>query len=162
GDLSGVAAVVVVVIRLGPDDGLHREPGVDQVAIGGDVQVLEAIHQRGAVVPVHVRRASDDVVALQRRDRDDLDVRECQLGGKGGELRVDAVVDILAVVDQVHLVDGDDQVRHTQHGQQHRVAPRLLGQTLAGIDEYQAEVGGRGAGDHVAGVLDVPGGIGDD
>ena len=39
---------------------------------------------------------------------------------------------------------------------------RLLGQALAGVDEHQAEVGGRGAGDHVAGVLHVARGVGDD
>ena len=38
----------------------------------------------------------------------------------------------------------------------------LLGQARAGVDEQQREVGGRGARDHVARVLRVPGAVGED
>ena len=38
----------------------------------------------------------------------------------------------------------------------------LLEHALAGVDQDDRQVGGGGAGDHVAGVLDVPGGVGDD
>ena len=40
--------------------------------------------------------------------------------------------------------------------------PALLDHTVAGVDQDHREVGRRGTGDHVAGVLDVPGGVGDD
>ena len=43
-----------------------------------------------------------------------------------------------------------------------RVALGLLDHALAGIDEDDGEVGGGGAGHHVAGVLDVARGVGDD
>src|SRR5690606_4885914 len=79
GDLAGVAAVVVQVGVGGPlraDDVLHRETHVDQVAVGGDVHVLQVVQQGGALVPRHVLRAGDDVVAVQRGDRD-----ERQVGG---------------------------------------------------------------------------------
>ena len=66
------------------------------------------------------------------------------------------------VVDQVHLVDAQHQVRHPQQRAQERVPAGLLDQALARVDQDQREVGGGGAGDHVAGVLDVPGGVGDD
>ena len=75
---------------------------------------------------------------------------------------MDLVEDRLVVVDEVHLVDREHQVRDPQQRQDHRVPAGLLGQALAGVDEHQAEVGGRGAGDHVAGVLHVAGGVGDD
>ena len=42
------------------------------------------------------------------------------------------------------------------------VAPGLLEHALAGVDQDDREVGRRGAGDHVAGVLNVPGRVGDD
>ena len=42
------------------------------------------------------------------------------------------------------------------------MTPRLLQHALARIDQQQREVGGRGAGDHVAGILLVPGRVGDD
>ena len=65
-------------------------------------------------------------------------------------------------VDQVHLVDAQHQVRHPQQRAEERVPAGLLDQALAGVDQDQRQVGGGGAGDHVAGVLDVPGGVGDD
>ena len=80
GDLAAVAAVVVVLVGLGADDVLHREPDVDQVAVGGDVDVLEVVHQGRAGVPAHVLGAVDDVVAVERRDRDDLEVGDVELG----------------------------------------------------------------------------------
>ena len=39
------------------------------------------------------------------------------------------------------------------------VAARLLDHALARVEEHDGDVGGRGAGDHVAGVLDVARGI---
>ena len=78
------------------------------------------------------------------------------------ELGVDLLVDLLGEVDEVHLVDRQHQVRDPEQRQDHRVPAGLLGQALAGVDEHQAEVGGRGAGDHVAGVLHVARGVGDD
>ena len=96
GDLAGVPAVVVVLVGLRAYDVLHREAGVDQVAVGGDVDVLEVVHERRAVVPRRVLGAGHDVVALERRDRDDREVGDRQLGGEGRELLVDPVVDLLA------------------------------------------------------------------
>jgi hypothetical protein len=41
------------------------------------------------------------------------------------------------------------------------VTPSLRQQAPGGVDKQDREVGGRGAGCHVAGVLDVAGGVGD-
>ena len=68
----------------------------------------------------------------------------------------------LVVVDEVHLVDAHDQVRDPQQRRDERVAAGLLDHALARIDEHDRQVGGRGAGDHVAGVLLVARGVGDD
>ena len=46
GDLAGVAAVVVVLVAHRPDHLLDGEPVVDQVAVRGDVDVLEVVEQR--------------------------------------------------------------------------------------------------------------------
>jgi hypothetical protein len=85
----------------------------------------------------------------------------CSLAAKSGELGADALEHRLVVVDEVHLVDADEQVGHAQQRGQEGVAARLLDDALPGVDEHQREVGGR-AGDHVAGVLLVAGGVGDD
>ena len=39
---------------------------------------------------------------------------------------------------------------------------RLLEHAVAGVDQHHRDVRGRRAGDHVARVADVPGGVGDD
>ena len=66
------------------------------------------------------------------------------------------------VADQVHLVDGDDQVRDADQVGEVGVAPRLRQHALAGIDQDDGQVGGRRGGDHVARVLLVARRVGDD
>ena len=68
----------------------------------------------------------------------------------------------LVVVHQVHLVDADEQVRDPQQRGQEGVTPRLLDDPFPGVDEHEGEVGGRIPRHHVARVLDVAGGVGDD
>ena len=48
---AGVAAVVLMLVGLRPDDVLHREPHVDQVAVAGDVDLFEVREQRRSLVP---------------------------------------------------------------------------------------------------------------
>ena len=69
---------------------------------------------------------------------------------------------LLVVVDEVHLVDAQHEVRNAEQARQERVAPALLEHALAGVDEDQREVGGRRARHHVARVLNVAGRVGDD
>ena len=70
----GVAAVVVVVARHGADHPLHGEPARVEVAVERDLDRLQVLEQRRAAVPRHVRGAVDDVVALERRDGDHVQV----------------------------------------------------------------------------------------
>ena len=51
-DPSRIAAEVLVRA----DDRLHRKAEVDEVAVGADVDVLQVVEQRRALVPRHVRR----------------------------------------------------------------------------------------------------------
>ena len=53
-------------------------------------------------------------------------------------------------------------MRHAEQAGQGGVPAGLLDHPLAGVDEHQREVGGRGAGDHVARVLHVARGVGHD
>ena len=97
-------------------------------------------------------RAVDDVVALQRRDRDHDHVERAP---ERVELRGDLVEALLRPVDEIHLVDGDDGMWHPQDREDVRVAAGLLDDALARVDEHDPELGGRSAGDHVARVLHV-------
>src|SRR6202012_2709346 len=128
--------------------------------VRGDVHVLQVVQQRRAVVPGHVRASLDDVVAVQRGDRDEREVGDVELGRELGELAADLLEDLLVVADQVHLVHREHQVRHAEQRGQEGVPPRLLVQPVARVDQDDGQVGGGGAGDHVPGVLNVAGGVG--
>ena len=68
----------------------------------------------------------------------------------------------LVVADEVHLVDAQHEVGDPQQRGQEGVAPGLLDDPLAGVDEHEGEVGGRVPRHHVPRVLDVARGVGDD
>ena len=72
------------------------------------------------------------------------------------------VEDVLAELHQVHLVDRDHEVRNAQQRGDEGVAARLRQHAVARVDQDDGEVGGGGAGGHVARVLLVAGRVGDD
>ena len=76
-------------------------------------------------------RALDDVVAVQRRDRDEREVVHVELGRELAELVPDAFEDLLVVVDEVHLVDAQHEVRDAEQRREERVPPRLLDDAVA-------------------------------
>ena len=165
GNRAGVPTKVVQVDRvclMRPDDVLHGEAGVDEVAVAGDVQFLQVAQQRCAFVPGGGAAALDDIVAGERRHRNEREVAHLELGREGAELVADLLEALLRVLDQVHLVDAQHEVANTQQRGQEGVASRLLEHPVAGVDEQHRHVGGGCTGDHVAGVLDVAGGVGDD
>jgi hypothetical protein len=114
GDLARVAAVVVVGGVAGADHVLDGEADVDEVAVRGHVHVLEVVEQRRALVPGHVRRAVDHVVAFERADRDQRDVGDLEAGGERADLVLDLLEALAAVVDEVHLVDAHHEVGDPQ------------------------------------------------
>ena len=68
----------------------------------------------------------------------------------------------LATIHQIHLVDDEKDAPNAEQGQDATVAQGLPGQAGLGIDQEQRELGVRGAGHHVAGILLVARRIGDD
>ena len=123
---------------------------------------FQDLEQARPGVPVGARGAVDDVVALQRRDRHGPQVRQAEVGGDRGEVGAHAGVDVGVEADQVDLVDGHHHVRHPQQRGHGEVAPGLLQDALAGVHQQHDGVGGGRAGDGVAGVLHVPGAVGQD
>jgi hypothetical protein len=69
---------------------------------------------------------------------------------------------LLAVINEIHLVHRQHDVPDPQQIGDKGVPAGLLDHAQPGVDEDDGEVRGRGAGDHVAGVLDVAGRVGDD
>ena len=74
----------------------------------------------------------------------------------------DRVEDRLVVADQVHLVDGENDIPNAEQVDEEAVPPGLGQHALSRIDQDHRQVRGRSAGDHVAGILFVAGRVGDD
>ena len=83
----------------------------------------------------------------------------------GGELRVigrDPVEHRAVEADEIELVDRQHDVPDAEQRADQRMPPGLRQHALAGIDQQHREIGGRGAGRHVARVLLVARAVGDD
>ncbi len=162
GELARVGAVVRHAARRWTDHPLDGEAHVDQVAVGGDVDVLEVVEQRRPLIPGHRLRAIDHVVAEQRRDRDERHVGHLQAGSEAVEVLDDRVEDALVEVHEVHLVDAHHDVRDAEQRADEGMALGLRYDALASVDEHDRQVGRRSARDHVARVLLVSRRVGDD
>ena len=123
---------------------------------------LQELQQGRPLVPGGVAAAFQDVVAVQGGDRDGGDLIEAEAGGEGLVVVANGREALGAVVDQVHLVDRQHHMADADQRDQVAVAPGLGQDPLAGVDEDHRHLRGGGAGDHVAGVLLVTGGVGDD
>jgi len=164
-DLSAEPAEVVqrgVLGLVGPVDPLHREPELVEVVIAADVHRLQMAEQRRPLIPGRVLGVRHDIVAVERADRDEGDVLDAEPRQKLLERLADLLETRPAPADEVHLVDGDDDVRDAQQRSDGGVAAALLDDAGARIDEHDGEVGRGGARHHVARVLHVAGRIGDD
>ena len=162
GDAAGVAAVVGMPGGHRADHDLHGEAAVFGVVVGTGGDFLEVAQQRGRVAPRHVRGRRNDVVAGERGQRDRSDIVDVEAARERRELVADRLEGGLPVTDEVHLVHAQHQLRDAEQRGEEGVAPRLLHDARAGVDEDQREIGGGGAGDHVAGVLHVAGRVRDD
>ena len=167
-----IAAEVVAAAAVLAGDALDREAGglVFGFALGGR-QVFEQGQQRFALIPRGVGTGIDDVVAAQRADGDEADVGvQADLRGQFSVGGNDFFVGGAVEAEQVEFVDGDDDVRGAEQFEYRAVAFGLRQQgglfaveiDAGGVYQDDGGVGGGCAGNHVAGVLFVPGGVGDD
>ena len=124
-----------------------------------DVHGLEKLEQALASEPRRPLARHGDVVAVERAHRDRSDGRPA---GEAGEVVDDRVEDAAVVVEQIHLVDGEDEARDAEQVRDARVPPRLLFHAVPGIDQQDRDVGRRGTGRHVARVLFVARRVGED
>ena len=147
---------------MGPDDVLHREPWIDEILVAGDVHGLEVVEKRSAPVPPGVVRRVDDVVTVQRRYGNERHVSDIEAGGERHEFLLNLFEPIAVPVDEIHLVDADDHVGDAEEVREEGMATTLLDDAVTGIDEDHGQVRIRSPGDHVARVLGMTGGIGDD
>jgi len=158
GDGAGIPAEV----RIGARHQLHRHAEVHGVDPAVNADRFEVIQQRRPVEPTQVVADVDDIVAQQRRHRQEVRLAEPERLGERAVVLADLGEPIRRPADEVHLVDRDHHPADAQQAGDVAVALGLGQHTVAGIDQDDREVAGRGAGRHVARVLGVPGGVGDD
>ena len=68
----------MVLIAVRPNHPLHREPSVHMVVLVADVDRLQRVKQRAALVPIHVFGTVNHVVPEQCADRYEVDVRHIE------------------------------------------------------------------------------------
>ena len=151
---------IAAEVEVGAVDPLGYEAEGLGVRVVVDLDRLEVLHERRSGVPRRVGTGLGDVVTPQCGQRDRDDVLDSELRGEGAVIGIDRIEDLLGVVDQVELVDGEDHVADPEERDEVAVAPRLGQDSLAGVDQDHGDFGRRGAGDHVARVLLVPRGVG--
>ena len=104
----------------------------------------------------------NDVVAFEGADGNGDELGDFEALGESLEVVLMTREDFLREVDEIHLVDrGDDGGNAEQRGDA-GVAAGLVEDAFAGVDENDGDIGGGGAGGHVARVLLVARGVGDD
>ena len=81
---------------------------------------------------------------------------------KVAEIGDDRVERVPAPADQVHLVDGDDEMRDAEQVGERGVPARLRDDAVARVDQQDRELRRRRGRHHVARVLLVPRRVGDD
>ena len=120
------------------------------------------MHQGGAVVPRHVLRRIDHVVAKEGAHRQEADVFESKFGCEVCVVGSNLFKPLFTPVHNVHLVDGDHHVLDAQKTNDVRVPPCLNLDPMSCVDQNDCEVTGRGARGHVSGVLLVTRAVGND
>ena len=144
---------------VGPDHELH---GQTESALGLrsiDLHGLQMVEQAGAAEPRRPIAPGRDVVSEQRAHRDRL---EAGVAGEPREFAADGVEHAAVEVHEIHLVDRQHEVPDAQEARDARVAPRLRTDAVARVDEQDGDIGGGGAGRHVARVLLVARRVGED
>ena len=150
--------------RFGPVDPLHRQAERPLLHVVLDLDRLEVAHQRRARRTRACRRSASVMLSpLQARDRDRDDVGRGRSAARTrGSPSTIASKRLLRVADEVHLVDREHDVADAEQRHEVAVPARLRQHALARVDQDDGEVGGRGAGHHVARVLLVARRVGDD
>ena len=114
------------------------------------------------LVPRQVAAATDDHVALERGDRYEADVIDASALGEREEVVDNGCKDFFPVIDQIHFVNGDDEMRNAEQVSKCRMASRLRHDTVPRIDQQNGELRSTGGRHHIARVLLVAWRVGND
>ena len=154
-------AAIAAEIGVRTVDVLDRQSEVDQIQVRCNMHVFQQIHQGCALIPRHGLAFGDHIIALQGGQGQKADIAQLQPGGKGRVVGHDGVKHLLAVADEVHLIDRHNDVLDAEQRGDKTVATGLGQHAMARIDQNNGQVTGRRPGRHIARVLLVAGRVGD-
>ena len=157
-DRPAIAAEVAVR----PVNILHGEPKRPQGRIVIDLHRFKMMQQRWTFVPRHFVGSPGNVLAIACRHRDWHDAGEAEVGSEFAILRGDPLKGLAAEIDQIDLVDREGDVADSEQRGDEGMTPCLLQHTLLRIDQDDRDIGGRGAGRHIARILLMTRRVGDD
>src|SRR5581483_8371586 len=107
--------------------------------------------------------ALNNILAVQCAERNKVEFGAGKSGGGAfGEVLADVIEDALIELDQVHLVDGDYHAADAEQPGNQCMTPGLAKNSFPGIYKNEGCFSGGRPGGHVARVLLVAGGVGDD
>src|SRR5881398_682459 len=146
-------------------DVLHREAQREVRRLRRDRELVQGLDERRPLVPRHLGRRLDDVLALVRADRDEGDLVDLVADApqESGEFRLQFVEARLGVrgLRRVHLVDRDDELLDAERPREEDVLLRLRLDALCGADDEDRGVRLGRARDHVLDEVPVARGVDD-
>src|SRR3989441_1234399 len=142
-----------------------RGEGLGVRRLRRDRELVQRLDQRGPLVPRHLGRRLDDVLALVRADRDEGDLVDLVADApqEPGEFRLQFVEPRLGErgLRRVHLVDRDDQLLDAERPREKDVFLRLRLDALCGADDEDRGVRLGRARNHVLDEVPVARGVDD-
>ena len=161
-DTAGHLAAEAAEVKVGAQDILHRIAEVVEVAVGMDGHGLKEVEQGRAAVPRRAVALLHDIVAFACGEGEAGDIVDAEVVGEFAVLRYYIIEDLLVEAHEVHLVHGEHDVLDAEERDEERVAARLCDDALARIHEDDGEIGCGAACNHVACILLMSRGVGDD
>src|SRR5881397_3298024 len=146
-------------------DVLHREAQREVRRLRRDRELVQRLDEGGPLVPRHLGRRLDDVLALVRADRDEGDLVDLVADApqEPGEFRLQFVEARLGErgLRRVHLVDRHDQLLDAEGAREEDVLLRLRLDALRPADDEDRGVRLGRARDHVLDEVPVARGVDD-
>ncbi len=163
GHAPGIPAEIVPRLALRTDHPLHGKPRLHVVLARADIDVLQMIQQGRALIPWHAVGFLHDVIAMLGRQGNSGDIDDVvQPRSEGAEIRHDALVNLLAEIHEIHLVDRQHEVLDAQQIGQKGVAAGLLQHALPRVHQQDGQLRRGRPGHHVTRVLQMPRRVRDD
>ena len=150
------------ILQVRTDNVLHGETEVFKVPIAAHVHRFQKLQHALSVIPGHPVRNLHHVIAFEGGDGNKGNVGDIELGGKGFVVFANLVENLLLEVHQIHFIYRQHHMLNAQQRYQVSMSFGLCDNSLAGIGQQDSEVSRGATSDHVAGVLLMPGGVGND